>query len=151
MDDASAKVLDLIFGRWRSQILYAGVKLGVFDTLANGPRSAVSVASALEVDAGLLYRLMWALGSLELLHEDHTKTFSLTPPGELLSRDHPHTLRGQALLQEGPEHYEVSRCCGMPCAPMGNVSGCLKRSGNSTSYVTRLRYISSMLEPMCLL
>ncbi len=105
MDDASAKVLDLIFGRWRSQILYAGVNLGVFDALANGPRSAVSVASALEVDAGLLYRLMRALGSLELLHEDHTKTFSLTPLGELLSRDHPHTLRGQALLQEGPEHY----------------------------------------------
>jgi hypothetical protein len=25
------KTLDIIFGRWRSQILYAGVKLGVFD------------------------------------------------------------------------------------------------------------------------
>ncbi len=105
MDDANAKVLDLIFGRWRSQILYAGVTLGVFDALASGPRSAVRVASTIEVDAGLLYRLMRALGSLELLHEDHTKTFSLTPLGELLSRDHPHTLRGQALLQEGPEHY----------------------------------------------
>jgi len=105
MDDASAKVLDLIFGRWRSQILYAGVKLGVFDALASGPRNAVEVASALDVDADLLYRLMRALGSLELLHEDHTKTFSLTPQGELLCRNHPHTLRGQALLQEGPEHY----------------------------------------------
>lgn len=105
MDDASAKVLDLIVGRWRGQILYAGVKLGVFDALASGPRSAVSVASVLDVDAGLLYRLMRALGSLELLHEDHTKTFSLTPMGEVLCKDHPRTLRGQALLQEGPEHY----------------------------------------------
>ncbi len=25
------KVLDLIFGRWRSQILYADVRLGVFE------------------------------------------------------------------------------------------------------------------------
>src|SRR6266568_2400545 len=105
MDDAGAKVIDLIFGRWRSQILYVGVQLGVFDALANGPRSAVSVASELGVDAGMLYRLMRALGSLELLHEDTTKTFSLTLLGELLCRDHPHTLRGMTLLTEGPESY----------------------------------------------
>lgn len=47
MEDASAKVLDLIFGRWRSQILYAGVKLGVFDALSSGPRNAVDVARTL--------------------------------------------------------------------------------------------------------
>jgi hypothetical protein len=105
MEEASAKVIDLIFGRWRSQILYAGVKLGVFDALARGPRNAISVASALGVDAGMLYRLMRALGSLKLLKEDNTKTFSLTPLGELLCRDHPHTLRGVTLLEEGPEHY----------------------------------------------
>jgi hypothetical protein len=109
MEDASAKVMDLIFGRWRSQILYAGVKLGVFDALASGPRNAVSVASALGVDAGMLYRLMRALGSLELLQEDNTKTFSLTLMGELLCRDHPHTLRGATLLEEGPEHYAAWR------------------------------------------
>jgi hypothetical protein len=105
MEDAGAQVIDLIFGRWRSQILYAGVRLGVFDALANGPQSAVSVASALEVDAGLLYRLMRALGSLGLLHEDTARTFSLTPMGELLCRDHPLTLRGITLLIEGPEQY----------------------------------------------
>jgi hypothetical protein len=105
MDDASAKVIDLIFGRWRSQILYVGVKLGVFDALADGPKDAVRVARELDVDEGLLYRLMRALGSLELLHEDTTKTFSLTPMGECLCRDHPHTLRGMAMLEEGPEHY----------------------------------------------
>jgi hypothetical protein len=105
MEDASTQVIDLIFGRWRSQILYAGVKLGVFDALAHGSKSAVSVASALHVDAGLLYRLMRALGSLGLLDEDTARTFSLTPVGELLCRDHPRTLRGITLLIEGPEHY----------------------------------------------
>ena len=40
MDDAGEKVIDLIFGRWRSQILYTGVKLGVFDALASGPKNA---------------------------------------------------------------------------------------------------------------
>jgi hypothetical protein len=105
MEDTGAQVIDLIFGRWRSQILYTGVKLGVFDALVNGPQSAVSLASALEVDAGLLYRLLRALGSLELLQEDTTRAFSLTPMGKWLCRDHPHTLRGMALLEEGPEHY----------------------------------------------
>ena len=105
MDDAGAKVIDLIFGRWRSQILYAGVKLGVFDALASGPTNAVSVASALDVDAGMRYRLMRALGSLGLLQEDTTRTFSLPPMGERLRRDHPHTLRGMTLLQENPAAY----------------------------------------------
>jgi hypothetical protein len=105
MEDASAQVFDLIFGRWRSQILYAGVKLGVFEALARGPQSAVPAARELGVDAGLLYRLMRALGSLGLLHEDHSRTFALTPMGERLCRDHPRSLRGIALLIEGPEHY----------------------------------------------
>ena len=107
MEDASAQVIDLLFGRWRSQILYTGVKLGVFDALTNGPKSAISVATELDVDAGLLYRLMRALGSLGLLHEDRASTFSLTSMGELLCRDHPRTLRGITLLIEGPEHYAV--------------------------------------------
>jgi O-methyltransferase domain/Dimerisation domain len=105
MDDPGAKVVDLIFGRWRSQILYAGVKLGVFEALASGPKTTISVASSLGADADMLYRLMRALGSLDLLHEDTTKTFSLTPMGELLCKDHPHTMRAQTLLQEGPEFY----------------------------------------------
>ena len=99
MYDAGAKVVDLIFGRWRSQILYTGVKLGVFDALASDPKSAIRVASELDVDAGLLYRLMRALGSLGLVHEDTSRTFALTPMGELLRRDHPHTLRGITLLE----------------------------------------------------
>jgi predicted transcriptional regulator len=91
MENPFGQVVDLIFGRWRSQILYAGVTLGVFETLASGPRSAASVASELAVDAGMLYRLMRALGSLALLHEDQHRTFSLTPMGEVLRRDHPCT------------------------------------------------------------
>ena len=53
MEDAGARVQELIFGRWRSQILYAGVKLSVFDALASGPANAVRVAGELEVDADM--------------------------------------------------------------------------------------------------
>ena len=47
MHDAEAQILDLIFGSWRSQILYAGVQLGVFEALGRGPASAAQVATEL--------------------------------------------------------------------------------------------------------
>jgi hypothetical protein len=105
--EPGAKVLDLIFGRWRSQIVYAGVALGIFDSLGPTPRSAGEVAKTLELDPALTYRLMRALGSLELLREEPAREFSLTPAGHLLRRDHPQTLRGVTLLEEGPAHYAI--------------------------------------------
>lgn len=107
MLDSQSKVLDLIFGRWRSQILYAGVSLGVFDALAGGPKSASAVAKELELDPDLCYRLLRALGSLDLLREQGERMFALTEAGQLLRHDHPQTLRGVTLLEEGPEHYAL--------------------------------------------
>ena len=58
MAGASEQVVDLIFGRWRSQILYAGTGLGVFDHLAGDRETeAVIVARKVEADPDLLYRL----------------------------------------------------------------------------------------------
>ncbi len=107
LPNAQAAVLDMIFGRWRSQTLYAGVKLGIFEALARGPRAAAAVADELGLDAALAYRLMRGLASLELLTEDESRGFALTETGELLRNDHPQTLRGVTLLEEGPEHYAL--------------------------------------------
>ena len=105
MSDPPKLLMDLIFGRWRSQILYAGVKLGIFDALGNGGRDASAIAHDLRLDPHLTYRLMRALGALNLLEETTEQTFSLTETGERLRSDHPQTLRGVTLLEEGPEHY----------------------------------------------
>lgn len=107
MTDPQAKVVDMIFGRWRSQILYAGVTLGVFDALKDGPKTAASVAAELHLDPSLTYRLLRALASLELLNEDNDQSFTLSDSGDLLRKDHPQTLRGVTLLEEGPEHYSL--------------------------------------------
>ncbi len=107
MADTQGQLLDLIFGRWRSQILYAGVKLGVFDSLRGDAKTSEAVARDLRLDADLTYRLLRALGSLELLHEGAGRTFSLTEAGQFLRADHPETMRGVALLEEGPEHYAL--------------------------------------------
>ena len=104
MDAAEATVLDLIFGSWRTQILYAGVQLGVFEALGRGRASADQLARALQVDARLLYRLLRALGSLALVHEDPHQCFTLTPLGAILRQEHPQSLRGLTLLEAGPEH-----------------------------------------------
>ena len=102
MSDPQEKVFDLIFGRWRSQILYAGVKLGIFEALRTGPKTATVVAHELGLDQALAYRLLRALGSLELLREGKDRTFSLTEAGELLRSDHPQTLREDHLVRRRP-------------------------------------------------
>jgi hypothetical protein len=101
------KVVDIIFGRWKSQILYAGVKLGVFDFVSSKPLSQVKIAEELGLDPALSYRLLRALASIGLLREDNDRRFSITPMGELLRSDNPQTLRAIALLEEGPEHYSI--------------------------------------------
>jgi hypothetical protein len=101
------KTLDIIFGRWKSQILYVGVKLGVFDCVNSVPKKASEIAKQLDLDSSLAYRLLRALGSLDLLREDAKRCFSLTEQGELLGKDHPRTLRGITLLEEGTEHYAI--------------------------------------------
>lgn len=105
MNDPSQIVVELIFGRWRSQILYAGVKLGVFDALGDGYKASSDIAEVLRLDPALTYRLLRALASLDLLQENAHRSFALSACGECLRADHPQSLRGVALLEEGPEHY----------------------------------------------
>lgn len=107
MSDPADAVMDLIFGRWRSQTLYAGVELGVFERLADGPCSAGEAAEALHLDPENTYRLLRALASLDLLDERPDGSFALTEKGEVLTDDHPRSLRGVALLEESPEHYAL--------------------------------------------
>lgn len=101
------KVADTILGRWKSQILYTGVKLGIFESLDKTPKHSSEIARELNLDVPLTYRLLRALASLGFLNEKDDQSFSITPMGELVRKDHPQTLRGVLLLEEGPEHYAI--------------------------------------------
>ena len=107
MTNAQTQVMDLIFGRWRSQTLHAGVELGIFDAVGKDQTDAATVADRQGLDLALTYRLMRALASLELLAESPGRRFALTDAGALLRGDHPQTLKGVALLEEGPHHYSL--------------------------------------------
>ncbi len=107
MNAAVGNVTDLIFGRWKSQILHAGAALGVFDQLKRDTfQSAADISARLRVDAALLARLMRALASLELVAEADGG-YALTDSGALLTADAVGSLRAMALLEEGPEHYAI--------------------------------------------
>jgi O-methyltransferase domain/Dimerisation domain len=102
------KTFDIIFGRWRSQILYAGVRVGVFDCVTPDPKNISDITNELGLNHDLSYRLLRALGSMGFLKEEPNGAgFSITPQGSLLRKDHPQTLRGVTLLEEGPEHYAI--------------------------------------------
>src|ERR1700719_1421681 len=59
MNAAPDHVMDLIFGRWRSQILSAGTELAVFDQLdKRRAKTAEMLAAELGTDPSLLYRLL---------------------------------------------------------------------------------------------
>jgi hypothetical protein len=68
---------------------------------------AGSIAEKLSLDPVMSYRLLRALASLGLAREHAGRSFSITPAGAYLRADHPETLRGITLLEEGPEHYAI--------------------------------------------
>ena len=108
MNTASDQVLDLIFGRWRSQILSAGTELAVFDRLdSRRAKTADTLAVELDADPAHLYRLLRAQAAIGLLAEDGSRGFVLTERGELLRSDHPQSLKPMARLEEGPQHYAL--------------------------------------------
>ena len=108
MPTPADQVLDLIFGRWRSQVLSAGTELGVFDRLDKASaKKAETLAGELGVDAALLYRLLRAQAAIGLLAEDGSQGFVLTEMDDILRSAHPRSLKSLARLEEGPQHYAL--------------------------------------------
>ena len=102
------QVMDLIFGRWRSQTLSAGAEMGVFDHLdRRRAKTAETLAVELGANPTLLYRLLRAQAAIGLLEEDSSRGFALTDKGEFLRSDHPQSLKPMARLEEGPQHYAL--------------------------------------------
>jgi hypothetical protein len=107
MADAQQHLLELFYGRWRSQTLHAGVELGVFEVAGSDPLGSDQIARDLGIDSGLGYRLLRALAALGVLREHAGKSFSSTAAGQMLRADHPQSMRDAILLREGPEHTAV--------------------------------------------
>ncbi|MBV9878268.1 MAG: hypothetical protein JO025_26290 [Verrucomicrobia bacterium] len=109
MKTASEEVLDLIFlSESSGQTLCAGAELGVFDHLSQGKaRAAEELAAEIELDPGLLHRLLLALTSLGLLKETAEGGFTLTERGVFLRSDVVGSLRYLAMLEGGLEYRAI--------------------------------------------
>ncbi len=91
-DTEFARLHDTIRAYQRSQAVVVAARLGIADLLADGSQPVAALAAKTGCDADGLYRLLRALASIGVLHEDDDRGFSLTAAGEYLRRDHPLSL-----------------------------------------------------------
>jgi Dimerisation domain len=97
---AAATVLRMIQGLHISRAVYVAAKLGISDLLADGPRPAAELAQLTKAHAPSLYRVLRLLAALNVLREQPSGHFALTPLGERLRTGVPGSLRYWALLTD---------------------------------------------------
>ena len=84
-----AKLMEIVVGYQRSRALTVATELGIADLLRDGPRPITDLAHATRTHEPTLYRLLRALASIGVFHEDSERRFSLTAMGQLLRSDAP--------------------------------------------------------------
>jgi hypothetical protein len=84
-----AKLMDIVVGYQRSRALTVATELGIADLLRDGSRPIAELAHATRTHEPTLYRLLRALASIGVFHEDGERRFSLTTMGQLLRSDAP--------------------------------------------------------------
>ncbi len=92
-EELAREALEPVATFMTGQILSAGVRLGIFEVLADDGRPASAVADELDLHPGYAYRLLRALASLGFLNEEAEQKFSLSPKGKLCQDDHPRSIR----------------------------------------------------------
>lgn len=100
----SQQMFQLITGYWVSQCVGVFARHGLADALADGPRSAASLAEGRGLDAPALHRVLRALASVGVL-DQRGEAFALTPLGATLRGDVPGSLAGMAVAQTSAGHW----------------------------------------------
>ena len=92
----------LVNGYQVSQAIHVAATLGIADLLAAGPRASDDLAAATGAHPQALYRLLRALASVGVFHEEEGRCFSLTPLGDCLRADAPEPVGGWAAFVGRP-------------------------------------------------
>jgi len=88
----------MVTGCLVSQLTYVAAKLGIADRLADGPKTAAQLATAVDAHPQSLYRVLRALAALGVFVEDADGRFALTPLAGPLRREAPDSLHAFALM-----------------------------------------------------
>ncbi|MCC3779779.1 methyltransferase [Streptomyces sp. UNOB3_S3] len=101
-EDHHGLVTRLAYGQMAAQTLGAATRLGVFDLIGDGERTADSLAGALGTRPRATYRLLRALAALRLLDESAPGVFTTTPAGDLLRSGTPGSMLSVVRLFSDP-------------------------------------------------
>lgn len=99
-------ILQMASGYWVSQALYVAAKIGIADLLKSGSKSCDELATATQVNAHALYRLMRGLASMGVFAEAEPGYFNLTPLAACLQSDVPGSMRA-IVNMVGGEYYQA--------------------------------------------
>jgi RimJ/RimL family protein N-acetyltransferase len=97
----------LVNGYQVSQAIHVAATLGIADLLADGPRTSDDLAAATATHPRSLYRLLRALASVGVFHEEDGRRFALTPLGDCLRSDAPEPVGGWAAFVGRPSNRQA--------------------------------------------
>ncbi|MFC9914439.1 methyltransferase [Streptomyces sp. NPDC059862] len=99
-------LLEVVMGSMVTQAVYVAAKLGIAETLADGPLQPAQIAKQVDADEDAVARLLRLLASQQIFEQQPDGTYSLTPMADALRTDHPMSMRDIALLMGHPIHWE---------------------------------------------
>lgn len=100
-------VTQIMIGSLAAQVLYVTAKLGIADLLADGPKSVEELATATDMHAPSLYRVLRATASLGVFIEHENQVFALNANAEPLRSNVPNSLRDIVIFMGEDWHWEV--------------------------------------------
>ncbi len=97
----------LVNGFQVSQAIHVAAVLGIADLLVAGAKSSDELAAETGSDPDALYRLLRALASDGVFHEDDARRFALTELGDALRSDAPEPVAGWAAFIGQPYFWQA--------------------------------------------
>jgi O-methyltransferase domain/Dimerisation domain len=95
----------LVNGYQVTQAIHVAAVLGIADLLADGPRSSDDLAAAVDAHPPSLHRVLRALASVGVLHDQADGRFALTDVGACLRSDAADPVGGWAAYVGGNAHF----------------------------------------------
>jgi hypothetical protein len=91
-------MMQLLSSLWVTHAVGTFARLGFADAMEQGADNAAAIAAPRGLDADRVYRLMRALSTVGIVTERAHDRFALTPLGQLLTSNAPHSMRTSAML-----------------------------------------------------
>jgi hypothetical protein len=104
--DEVARLLEMFTGYWSTQLVRTMATFSIADHMAAGMTSAGDIAQAEGLDPAATFRFLRACATVGLVRFNGTE-FSPTSLLDWLRRDHPESLRDEALWGGIPSHYQA--------------------------------------------